>query len=107
MIRAWIKYFYWRVYYKLAPKPTTCDEYLKALQRCWRPNAKFNPYIYKNDDSPIWHIYFAEDPDYVIPDCDIKADIHISMETGKIVGLTILQDELEKLSEPYRTTDTT
>ena len=49
----------------------------------------FLPYVVRDEEGRLWHVVLANEADYVLPDTPLRADLHVSLETGKVVGLTL------------------
>ncbi len=92
-----LRWIFWNIAYMFRRRPKEFAAFLLWGSRCyWQ--RKFRPYLWHNDDGSQWQVYFTEERDYVQLD-NLSCDLHIGMETGDIVGLTIHDENLIRIKQ--------
>jgi hypothetical protein len=93
----YLKWIYWKIYYLFRPCPKELLPLLIQGERTRPPWWRFKPYMWHNDEGNQWEIYFTEERDYTQVQ-DIRVTAHIGLDTGKIIGLTIWDENLKEKS---------
>lgn len=70
------------------------DDLLKYIKRTSLFPKTFKPYIWKNPDSPQYHIYFSDEMSYTERRW-VLVDAHIGQDSKRIVGITIHEQDLD------------
>ncbi len=81
---------FWRIAYCFCPRPATWSKGLKRLQRTGpMPLSKqFKPHVCHNGNE--WEVWLGDEPSHTEPGVLLTVDAHVSNETGKVVGLSVL-----------------
>lgn len=90
----YIKWVLWTLYYLPQRSPQSIKEHIQRGCRLRSPWWEFQPYMRRNNEGQQWEIYFINEEDYVKPNHYLKCNVHIGQETGKIIGLTIYDEDL-------------
>ena len=88
------QWLFWNTIYFFRPSPSDFRAFTIMLIRKRWPWKKWKPGCFYNEDGKQWEIYMVNE-DYYVRAASIKADLHISIDSKKIVGLTIWDSELE------------
>lgn len=97
-----IVWFFWIVVYAFRPKPRDLQPFLIRGKRRRLPWWKFRPYVWHDEHRRRWGVWFDDDEGYTEVS-DLKGvEIHRSMETHQIVGLTIPERVLKGKQEAIR-----
>ena len=92
---AWL---FWTVAYAFRSRPVDLGAVLLKGQRCWWPRERFRPHVWHNDVGQLWDIWFTDER----PHTEHRmrdVDVHIGMESGDIVGLTVRDKTLSSNGE--------
>lgn len=92
-----LKWLGWMIYYWSTLYPMRSKDlggYLQYAIRTMPPWRKFTPSVYRNEDGKSWEIWLENDNSYS-EIRTIKCDAAISRDGGRIVGLTLFDEELE------------
>jgi len=82
------KWFFWTLAYLVRPRPRDLDGLIRKGIRTRKPWWTFKAHLFHNADGRQWQIYLTDEQSYTRRG-GIEADLHIGMDTGDIVGLTI------------------
>ncbi len=91
-----LRYLFWITYYSLQPPPKDLAACLKRGERTWSPWRKFRPSVHYNDGGRFWQIWLANDPSYTITCKTLDVALHISEETGEVVGFDVSDRSLKR-----------
>jgi hypothetical protein len=89
-----LKWACWKVAYLFRPEPETLFQWVLKATRTRAPWWKFEPYIWHNKDGRQWHITFTDERNHT-QEGTLKCRIHVGIESGNIVGLTIYDETLK------------
>ena len=94
------KYLFWVVYYWALPTPRSFEGCLHWGTRTKWPWIKFKPFVWHNDDSGFWHVWLSNEGSHTVAGkALVNVDIHISKETGKVVGFDVKDEVLVDLAK--------
>ena len=104
IIGKYIQWLYWKTVYLFLPIPKEIKPFVLMIFRTRAPWWKFKPHVFRNPDSYYqWQVFLENDADYVKPRQSLIVDLHISQETGRIIGFSFWDSDLEnKESESER-----
>ena len=91
-----LKYLFWVAYYSFGPRPKGLKAYRRRDQRTRSPWRKFKPYLYHNNGGKFWQIRLANDEAYTITCKTLDVQLHISEETGEVVGFDVTDRSLKR-----------
>ena len=99
-IKAFTRWAFWRAWYFFANsrggRPAEFLVWLKQSDRKRWPWWTFKPCLRHNDDGNMWHVYFSDEDSYTARHT-LPLDVHISRETGKIVGFNVWDETLQTI----------
>ena len=98
-IKGFFCWLFWTVSYSVRPRERDLDKWLKRTQRTWWPWWKFKPNVLYNEHGRMWQIYLSDELSYTAMRT-IKVPVHISDETGKIIGLDLSDYVLSETTKP-------
>lgn len=90
----YVKWAFWSVYYRTIPYPKSVEQIILRHVRTTSPWYKFSPYVRHDNDWNAWQIYLSDESYYVKPSQSIKVNVHISFDSGKIIGFSIYDESL-------------
>ena len=93
MIR-FLRWLGWSAWYLVRRRPRDFDGYLRAAMRCRPPWWKFRPNVYHNQDGCMWQVYLVDEQSYT-ERRTLTLDVMVGMETGRITGLDLWDEQLE------------
>lgn len=96
-IYKYVRWLFWNAV-ALVWRPKEFGPYLRLRAECMWPWRKFVPNVWHNDDCREWQIYLADEPTYTRRQA-MELEVHVSQETGRIVGFDIWDEHLEPKSE--------
>ncbi len=91
----WLRWIMWSLFYAVRPRPEDLAGYLRRIGQTSPPWRTFRPNVYRSDEGKEWHVWFRDEQAYVISRQSLQVDLHIGMESGEIVGLTIWDESLK------------
>lgn len=96
MMRALVKWMFWRTVYLFRRCPKALRSYIVRGQRCRSPWWKFRPSVFHNHDGKMWHIYLTDEESYTRSPDHLLVKLHIGGTSGNIVGFDVFDESLAK-----------
>lgn len=91
---SYLRYYFWSAYYAVFGMPNGSEQFSAYILRTMPP-WPFQPYVYHSEAGKQWQVYFKGDPDYT-ERRTISLDVHVSQETGEIVGFKVSDWQLRE-----------
>lgn len=101
-VKAFARWAFWRTWYLFhRERDGGVEELVRWMQRSNRkrwPWWTFKPHLYRNDDGNMWQVYLSDESTYT-ERRTLKLDVHISQDTGDIVGMNLWDETLKGTKE--------
>ena len=97
-IARWYSWAFWSVVYLPVPWSTDLGKSLIRISRTVPPR-RWKPHVFRNDDGHMWQVLLKNQATYTTQKT-MKLDVHVSQETGEIVGLNLWDELLKTGSRP-------
>lgn len=95
-----VRWLFWKAYYLPQPRPRDLGAYLIRGTRTRWPWKKFHPNVWHNDDGNMWEVWLADEQSYTVSGQSMPVELHISMETGRVMGFNVWDETLLQMKRP-------
>ena len=93
---SYIRWFFWWLVCAFAPPAKDLQTWLARSERTRPPWWEFKPCVWHNDAGKQWEVWFENENCFCKPNETLSVDLYIGLDTGRIVGLTVADEALEK-----------
>jgi len=90
----YMRWAFWRVVYLFLRKPRDLTDWLTKSERIRPPWWQFRPNVWHNDDGRMWHVWLDNESAYTKSEQDLRVELHVGQETGRIVGFNVWDENL-------------
>ena len=93
------RWLFWTAVYSVRPRGNDFGKCMKRSRRTRWPWWKFKPSAWHNEHGRMWQICLFNESSYTATRT-IRVPVHISQETGKIIGLDLTDYILDEAGNP-------